>query len=63
MILVRSFIWPGRRISFGRLDTRDSPRNVQVVNSFIQYIIRMNQPLNVLVYLRPAELDTQQTFG
>lgn len=31
--------------------------NVQVINNFIQDIIRMNQPLDVLEYLGPAEFQ------
>lgn len=37
-----------------RFDKKDSPGNVQIVNYFIQDVIRVNQPLNVLENLRPG---------
>lgn len=41
----------------------NSPRNIQVIHYFIQDVIRMNQSLNVLEYLRPAGLGPQQAPG
>lgn len=47
-------------LNIRRFNKKDSPGNVQIVNYFIQDIVRVNQPLNILEYLRPARLEAQE---